>query len=256
MTTYVLTFVYGLLVGSFLNVCIHRLPRRESLWSPRSRCPACRTPIAVRDNIPLFSYLWLKGRCRSCQAPISPRYPLIEVANGLGWVLILWRFGFDWSSAVYALLFSALLAVSFIDLEHLIVPDLITLPGIVLGFLCAATVLPVGWIDSMLGILVGGGLLWGLAWISPYVFGKEGMGGGDIKLLAMIGAFLGWQPTLLTVMVGAVLGSVVGISLIAAKVMQRDQYLPFGPFLALGALFSLFFHHELLDWYFGLMSGV
>jgi leader peptidase (prepilin peptidase)/N-methyltransferase len=129
---------------------------------------------------------------------------------------------------------------------------MITLPGIGLGLLCASTVLPVGFVNSVAGILVGGGLLWVLAWLSPYLFGKEGMGGGDIKLLAMIGAFLGWRPVLLTVMVGAVVGSIVGLGLIGFRLMRRDEYLPFGPFLALGAVVALFFHHELVSWYLGL----
>ncbi len=255
MLLYGITLLLGLAVGSFLNVCIHRLPLHQSLWWPPSRCPSCSTPIMIRDNVPIVSYLWLKGRCRSCRAPISARYPLVELANGLVYVGLLWRFGIGWETLAYALLSSALLAITVIDLDHMIVPDVITLPGIPIGFLFAATVLPVGWVNSGLGILLGGGLLWAMAWISPYLFGKEGMGGGDIKLLAMVGAFLGWKPTLLTIMVGAMVGSLVGVSLIACKVMQRNQYLPFGPFLALGALVALFFHQELLDWYVGLVGG-
>ncbi len=252
---YLVTFVFGAIIGSFLNVCIHRLPRRESIVWPGSHCPACSAPIAPRDNVPIVSYLVLGGRCRACRARISPRYPLVELANAVGYVIILWRFGVGWPALAYALLFSALLVITCVDLAHMIVPDLITLPGIVLGFLLAATVLPVGLVDSLLGILVGGGLLWFLAWASPYLFGKEGMGGGDIKLLAMIGAFLGWKPTLLTVMIAAIVGSVVGLGLIACKAMQRDQYLPFGPFLALGAVMAMLFHQEVLRWYFGLIAG-
>ncbi len=251
---YVWAFVFGAIIGSFLNVCIHRLPRQGSIIWPGSHCPACSAPISPWDNIPIVSYLLLGGRCRACRARISLRYPLVELANALGYVVILWRFGIGWTALVYALLFSALLVITFVDLAHLIVPDVITLPGIVLGFLLAATVLPVGLVDSLLGILVGGGLLWFLAWVSPYLFGKEGMGGGDIKLLAMIGAFLGWKPTLLTVMIAAIVGSVVGLSLIASKAMQRNQYLPFGPFLALGAVMAMLFHQEMLSWYFGLIG--
>ncbi|MGH7165280.1 MAG: prepilin peptidase [Nitrospiraceae bacterium] len=251
---YLVTFVFGAIIGSFLNVCIHRLPRRESIIWPGSHCPACSAPISPRDNVPIVSYLLLGGRCRACRARISPRYPLVELANAVGYVVILWRFGTGWTALAYALLFSALLVIACVDLAHMIVPDLITLPGIVLGFLLAATVLPVGLVNSLLGILVGGGLLWLLAWASPYLFGKEGMGGGDIKLLAMIGAFLGWKPTLLTVMIAAIVGSVVGLSLIACKAMQRNQYLPFGPFLALGAILAMLFHQEVLSWYFGLIA--
>ena len=254
MFPYIVACLFGAVVGSFLNVCIHRLPRRESVVWPASHCPSCASPIALYDNIPILSYLLLRGRCRACRALISPQYPIVELANGVGYGLILWQFGLGWSAAAYALLFSALLVISAIDLFHQIIPDRITLPGIVLGLLLASTILPVGLMDSVLGILVGGGLLWALAWASPYLFGREGMGGGDIKLLAMIGAFLGWKPVLLTIMVGALVGSVMGLGFIALKVMRRDQYLPFGPFLALGAVVSLFFYHELLTWYLGLIA--
>lgn len=251
---YVIVMIFGTFLGSFLNVCIYRVPRHESIVWPSSRCPACAAHIAPYDNVPLVSFAVLRGRCRSCQARISLRYPLVEMANGLGYVFILARFGPGWPAAIYAALFSALLVITFIDLDHQIVPDVITLPGIPLGLLCAATVLPVGLLNSVLGLLLGGGLLWVLAWASPYLFGKEGMGGGDIKLLAMIGAFLGWRPTLLTLMVAALVGSVVGIGLISLKLLRRDQYIPFGPFLAFGALISLFYYREIIGWYFGLLA--
>lgn len=256
MLLYLMVGLAGAVIGSFLNVCIYRIPRGQSVVWPESRCPSCSGRIAPYDNIPLLSYLFLKGRCRACHAGISPRYPLIETINGMGYAVILWWFGLQWASVVYALLFSALLVVTCIDLSHQIVPDVITLSGIPLGLLCAATILPVGLLNSVLGILLGGGLLWGLAVLSPYLFGKEGMGGGDIKLLAMIGAFLGWKPTLLTIMVGALAGSLVGLTLIACKVIRRDQYLPFGPFLALGAVVAMFFYRELFAWYLGLLEGM
>ncbi len=247
-------FCVGAIIGSFLNVCIHRLPREESLLRPPSHCPGCHSPLAWYDNIPLFSYVILRGRCRRCRAVISWRYPLVEFTNGFGYALIIWWFGFGWPSAAYVVLFSALLVVTAIDIVHYIIPDVITLPGIVLGLVSAGTILPVGLVNAVLGVLVGGGILWALAWASPYLFGKEGMGGGDIKLLAMIGAFLGWQPTLLTIMVGALVGSVVGIGLMSLKVIRRDQYLPFGPFLAFGALVALFFHPIVWDWYLGVIA--
>jgi leader peptidase (prepilin peptidase)/N-methyltransferase len=157
-------------------------------------------------------------------------------------------------AALYALLFSALVVVTGTDLTHKMIPNVITLPGIVVGLLGAVTVLPVGVINSVVGLAVGGGLLWLLAWLSPYLFGKEGMGGGDIKLLAMIGAFLGWKPALLTIMIGSLTGSIIGISLIGLHIIKRDDYIPFGPFLVLGALLSLFFAQPLLDWYQGLLG--
>jgi len=254
MLAYAAAILFGGIIGSFLNVCIYRLPRHESVAWPASHCPACSAPIAPYDNIPVLSYLLLAGRCRSCRTSISVQYPLIELANAAGYGLLLWRFGPTGEWLAYATLFSALLVVTGIDLVHQLIPDRITLPGIVLGVLCAITVLPTGILNSLLGILIGGGLLWGLAWASPYVFGKEGMGGGDIKLVAMIGAFLGWRQVLLTIMLGAIVGSVVGLTLLGARLLTREQYIPFGPFLALGAMVSLFFHQELLSWYFGLLA--
>lgn len=245
--------LFGAVIGSFLNVCIYRLPARESLVRPGSRCPRCKTPIAWYDNVPILSYLWLRGRCRSCRAGIPWRYPLVEALNAAGYGLIAWRFGMTVTAFVYMLLFSALLVVSCIDLDHMIVPDRITLPGIALGLIAGTFLLPRWW-DSIGGLVLGGGLLYVMAWISPYLFGKEGMGGGDIKLLAMIGAFLGWQQVLLTVIVGGLAGAVVGVALIGARVMPRGAYIPFGPFLSLGAVVAMLYGTELLAWYGSLLS--
>lgn len=252
---YAVACTLGALVGSFLNVCIHRLPRHESIIWPSSHCPSCTAPIAFYDNIPILSFLLLKGRCRSCGGRIAFRYPVVETINAAGYGVLLWWFGVTWAAAAYALFFSLLVVVTGIDLTHQIIPDVITLPGTVTGVLLAATVLPVGLVNAVLGVLVGGGVLWFVAWVSPYLFGKEGMGGGDIKLLAMIGAFLGWKPALLTIMIGAMVGSLVGISLILLKILKREQYIPFGPFLAVGAVVALFFHQPLLRWYAGLLEG-
>ena len=252
--SYLVAGTLGALIGSFLNVCIYRLPRGESIAWPGSHCPSCGKAIEFYDNIPVLSYLWLAGRCRACRDPISICYPLVEAINAAGYLTILWRFGTTWTTVLYAILFSALLVVTGTDLTHKIIPNVVTLPGIVLGLIGGATVLPVGLFNALLGVAIGGGLLWALAMASPYFFGKEGMGGGDIKLLAMIGAFLGWKPALLTIMIGSLTGSVIGISLIAARFMKRDEYIPFGPFLVLGALLSMFFAQPLLDWYQGLFN--
>ena len=254
-SAYLIVGLFGALIGSFLNVCIYRLPRRESIAWPGSHCPRCSHAIAWYDNIPILSYLVLAGRCRSCRTRIPWRYPAVELLNAIGYVGLLWFFGPDWPTAVYGLLYSALLVVAGTDLSHKIIPNVVTFPGIVVGLVSAATVLPLGLLNGLIGLLVGGGILWLLAWASPYLFGKEGMGGGDIKLLAMIGAFLGWKPALMTIMVGSFLGSVVGITLIAAHVIKREDYIPFGPFLVCGALVSLFFGQPLLDWYQGLLAG-
>lgn len=245
--------LFGAVIGSFLNVCIYRLPAGESLVRPGSRCPQCKTPIAWHDNVPILSYLWLRGRCRNCQARIVWRYPLVEALNAAGYGFIAWRFGVTVTAFVYLLLFSALLVVSFIDLDHMIVPDRITLPGMALGLAVGTFLLPRWW-DSIGGLALGGGLLYFMAWISPYLFGKEGMGGGDIKLLAMIGAFLGWQQVLLTVIVGGIVGAVVGVALIGARVMPRGAYIPFGPFLSLGAVVAMLYGTEILGWYGSLLS--
>ncbi len=250
---YLVGFVVGLVVGSFLNVCIVRLPKRRSIIWPGSHCVACEKAIPWFDNIPLLSFVLLGGQCRQCRARISVRYPIIELLNGLGYVAILVKFGMTPSGIVYAVFLSALLVVIWIDLDHLIIPDVISLPGIILGFVCAATILPVGWVNSVMGILIGGGILWALAALSPHLFGKEGLGGGDIKFLAMIGAFLGWQPVLLTLFLASVSGSIIGILLLVLKFLQRGHYIPFGPFLAAGAFVSLFFYQEVVGWYFGMV---
>lgn len=247
--------LFGALIGSFLNVCIYRLPRQESIAWPGSHCPSCSHSIAWYDNIPILSYVTLAGRCRHCTLPIPFRYPLVEIMNAIGYVGLLWVFGPSWVAGAYGLLYSALLVVAGTDLSHKIIPNVVTFPGILVGLLCAATVLPLGFLGGLLGVLVGGGILWLLAWASPYLFGKEGMGGGDIKLLAMIGAFLGWKPAVMTIMVGSFLGSLVGVTLIAAQVIKREDYIPFGPFLVCGALVALFFGQSILDWYQGILAG-
>lgn len=252
---YLIVGLFGALIGSFLNVCIYRLPRHESIAWPGSHCPACSHPIAWYDNIPIVSYLVLAGRCRHCAVRIPLRYPMVEALNALGYAGLLWFFGPSWPTVAYGLLYSALLVVAGTDLSHKIIPNVITFPGIVVGLISAATILPLGLVNGLVGLLVGGGILWLLAWASPYLFGKEGMGGGDIKLLAMIGAFLGWKPALMTIMVGSFLGSLVGITLIAARVIKREDYIPFGPFLVCGALVALFFGQSILNWYQGLLAG-
>jgi leader peptidase (prepilin peptidase) / N-methyltransferase len=251
---YLIAAALGALIGSFLNVCIHRLPRCESIVWPGSHCPSCGTPIEYYDNIPLLSYLWLMGRCRTCRSSISVGYPVVEAANAAGYIMILATFGLTWTTVLYSALFSALLVVTGTDLTHRMIPNVVTVPGIVLGLLGAATVLPVGLMNALLGVAIGGGILWALAWASPYLFGREGMGGGDIKLLAMIGAFLGWKPALLTIMVGSLSGSLVGLSLIGLGLMKRDEYIPFGPFLVIGALVAMFFAQPLLEWYQTLLT--
>ena len=246
---YILLFVVGLVIGSFLNVCILRIPHGESIIRPGSRCLQCKTPIVWFDNIPLLSFIRLRARCRWCGGKISWRYPLVECLNGVSYLGIVYKFGWTHSALVHALFLSWLLVVTMTDLDHFVIPDVITLPGLVIGFFTAAFILPVGWTGSLLGIALGGGILWMLAAVSPYLFGKEGLGGGDIKFLAMIGAFLGWQHVCMTLFLASCTGAMVGIGLMAFRDMERGQYLPFAPFLAAGAVASLFFPQELFGMY-------
>lgn len=246
---FIIVFILGLLIGSFLNVCIYRLPRGESIVFPSSHCPSCNKPVKPYDNIPVLSFIFLRGKCRSCGVPISWQYPMVELLHGLGYVFILYQFGVSLQTLVYSLFFSSLVVVTFIDLSHQIVPDVITLPGMVLGLIAGSTILPLGALRSFVGLALGGGLFYLIAVLSIAVLKKEGMGGGDIKLIAMIGAFIGWKGMLLTIFLAAVSGSVSGLLLIFLKGRNRSEPIPFGPFLALGALVSLFWGSEILGWY-------
>ncbi len=248
---YIILIILGLVLGSFYNVCIYRLPREESIVWPGSRCPHCRHPLSVLDNLPLVSFLLLKGSCRYCQTPISYQYPLVEGMTALATVLLGWKFGFSWDFLQALLLVSALLIVSFIDLSHQIIPDWISYPGIGIGLILSWLTGSPGWRSSLIGLLVGGGLLWLLAVGYQLLAKKEGMGGGDIKLLAMIGAFLGWQGVLVTLVFGSFLGTLAGLGLILVWRKDRTYAVPFGPFLSLGAVIHLFFGSALLNWYLG-----
>jgi leader peptidase (prepilin peptidase)/N-methyltransferase len=251
-------FIFGAIVGSFLNVCIGRIPDGESIVRPRSRCPKCKTPIAFYDNIPLISYLILRGRCRSCSEPISPRYFAVELLMGLLSVALYYRFGLSYAFFVGFVFVAALIVISVIDLDVRIVPDVISLPGIVLGLLFSVAgyffvgakdeIIPTP-VSSLIGILAGGGFLLGTAWLYEKITGVEGMGGGDIKLLAMIGAFLGWPSVPVTLFIASILGSVIGLICMAITGAGRRLALPFAPFLCTGAVISLFFSKELIQFY-------
>ncbi|MCK4488560.1 MAG: prepilin peptidase [Desulfobacterales bacterium] len=236
-------------VGSFLNVCIYRLPRSISLIRPRSMCPGCKAKIAFYDNVPVASYLWLRGRCRHCGTAISLRYPLIELVSGLFAVAVFIRYGLSWEGIFLYALVAALLVITFIDIDHKIIPDVITYPGIVVGFLTSLVLGRITYKESLFGIILGGGVLLLIA-LGYYLLTKrEGMGGGDIKLLAMIGAFLGWKGVIFTVFVGSAIGTVVGIALALRTEGGRKLAIPFGPFLSLGALLFLFFGPQIIGWY-------
>jgi leader peptidase (prepilin peptidase)/N-methyltransferase len=254
----VFTFALGAVVGSFLNVCIARIPNDESIVHPPSHCPKCKAPIPFYCNIPLLSYVWLRGRCRSCKESISPRYFVVELLMALLSLALFYRFGTSYTFIVSFVFTAALVVISFIDLDVRIVPDVISLPGIIFGLVFSALdyffvqdtfgAIPTP-LGSLIGILAGGGFLLATAWLYEKITGVEGMGGGDIKLLGMIGAFLGWPSVPVTLFFASVLGSIIGLSLMLLTGAGRRLALPFAPFLCAGALLHLFFGNEIVQFY-------
>jgi leader peptidase (prepilin peptidase) / N-methyltransferase len=237
-------FLLGLVIGSFLNVVIARLPDGRSIVRPPSACPACGGLIRWYDNVPLLSWLWLRARCRNCQVRISWRYPAVELLTAILFMLAARRFGPALDLGAALLLLAALVAIAGIDLDHQIIPDAITLPGIVVGAGLTVALHPATWFNTVLGILVGGGLF-----LVIILASRGGMGGGDMKLGAMMGAFLGWKLVLLATLLGVFGGGAVAIGLLVTGRKGRKDAVPFGPFLALGAAVSLLWGHDLLAWY-------
>ena len=252
MDSWILSFFIswiGAMVGSFLNVCIYRLPQGLSIAAPRSFCPACQTPIRAYDNIPLISFLLLGGKCRRCRAPISWRYPLVEALTGALALAFFLKMGLTLSSFCHFCFAAALVVITFIDLDQRIIPDVISLPGIIVGFLLALLGVTLGIRDSLIGIALGGGSLYLVAIVYEAVTKREGMGGGDVKLLAMIGAWLGWKAVLFTLFFASLTGSVIGGAIMMAKKEDSKLAVPFGPFLAFSALAYVFFGEKLIHWY-------
>lgn len=246
--------VFGMVTGSFLNVCICRLPKNESIVSPPSHCPACSYQIRWYDNIPLLSYLLLRGKCRGCGAPISLQYPLVELLNGVLTLLLFLRFGPTIAFVTLFLFCSALVVITFIDIEHQIIPDEISLPGIVVGFILSFFIPGHSWLNSLLGILLGGGSLLLVASAYHWLTGKDGMGGGDVKLLAMMGAFLGWKSVPFIIFASSLVGSIIGVSIMLLQKKDSKLAIPFGPYLAFGAVLYIFYGKSLIQWYLGLGS--
>jgi len=269
-----IAFCFGASLGSFLNVCIYRIPADESVVSPGSRCPGCRTPIAWYDNVPVLSWMVLGGRCRRCHASIAARYPFVEAATGGLALLALWRFGATPAAAVAFAFTAALLLITFIDFDHFFIPDEVSLPGVLVGLCVSALPGGIGLADSAIVAAVGGGILWLVAWSYERTTGTEGMGLGDVKLLAMIGAFLGWQAIPVILIVASMGGSVAGVVVIFgrrgrrqmarvgrtlgwhavptfARRAARRTAIPFGPFLALGAIVALYVPQVTLPFHFG-----
>ena len=245
----VFAFLVGTAVGSFLNVCIYRLPKEESIVAPRSRCPACQSPIHALDNIPLISFALLRGRCRACGASIPWRYPLVEALTGILFALTVVRFGVTLQAAFLLTFLAGLIVISFIDLDHQIIPNVITLPGIPLGLLTGFLFRDPPLLDRLIGTLAGAGFLYLVLFYGGVLYGQEAMGEGDLNLIAMVGAFLGWKAVIVTILVGCLVGSVLGLSLIALRRLGRRQHIPFGPFLSLGAVVALFWGDRLIAWY-------
>ena len=245
-----LAAIVGVCIGSFLNVCIYRLPRGQSLVTPPSRCPSCERPLRWYHNIPIVSWVVLRGRCAHCQAPISMQYPAIELVTALVWVLIVWLTPAGWLLASRLVLATALIVLFMIDLEHQLLPNVITLPGIVVG-LAFSFVAPPGPSDSLLGIFLGGGVLYAIAAAYYLLRKEEGMGMGDVKMLAMVGAFLGWRAVLLTLVFASFTGATIGMAMVALQRGSMRYALPFGTFLAVGALVAMLFGEQIIAWYLG-----
>jgi len=274
---YVVIGVFGAIIGSFLNVVIHRLPREESIVLPSSRCPACGAVIAFYDNVPVLSYLMLRGRCRSCKTHISARYPAVEALTAALWVLVVWRDGLTWAVPFDLVFVTAITALVFIDAEHMLLPNAITYPGIAFSLIARVTLpylmgrpyfddldmllngllagMPL-WaaslIGALIGALIGGGSLWLMGWTWEKLRGIEAMGLGDVKMMFMVGAYLGWRLTILNIFLGVLSGSVIGIVLMMRQGKRNMQMLlPFGVFLGIGAIAALLFGSHIVEWYAG-----
>ncbi|HKR14822.1 MAG TPA: prepilin peptidase [Pyrinomonadaceae bacterium] len=274
---YVFAGIFGAIIGSFLNVVIHRVPLEESIVFPNSRCPSCGAVIAFYDNIPIVSYALLGGKCRGCKGPISFRYPAVELLCAALFVAVAWHDGMSVALPFDLVFVSALLALIFIDAQHMILPNVITYPGIVFALVARLAIpllthtphfddlpslingplegMPV-WVASLggavIGALVGGGSLWLMGFIWEKLRGVEAMGLGDVKMMFMAGAYLGWRLTILTIFIGVLTGSIIGILLMARQRERSMQMLlPFGIFLGIGAIASLLFGSQLVDWYAG-----
>lgn len=246
-------FIFGLVVGSFLNVCIYRMPRDQSIIKPRSHCPKCRKLVAWYDNIPLLSYLLLGGECRYCKEKISLQYFIVELLTGIMFLSFYNSFGFSVISLIYAIFVCGLIVATFVDFNFRIIPDEIDIGGIVLG-LTFSFIYPalqntgnhlLGLFRSFLGVIIGGGIIWITGVIGDFIFKKETMGGGDVKLLAMIGAFLGWQIAIMTFFIAPLFGAIIGIII---KLRTKNSLIAYGPYLSLASIVALFWSDKILRW--------
>ncbi len=250
-----IAFIFGLNIGSFLNVCIYRLPKSESIVNPPSHCPKCNKKIEWFDNIPLISYILLRGKCRNCKTAISPRYFLVELLTGVMFFFLMFKFGLSFDFFIFMIFTCVLIIVTFIDFDHFLIPDVLVLPGIVLGlavsfknsllmnlsplFFDVSYPLSV-FLNSLTGAIFGFLSLLFVAVLGEMLFKKEAMGGGDLKLLAMMGAFLGWKNVFFTIFMSSLVGAVIGITLIIFKKKGKGEYIPYGPYLALAGIINIF----------------
>lgn len=244
-------FITGLALGSFANVCIYRLPRNESVISPGSRCGSCNSPVRAFDNIPVLSYLLLRGKCRTCGQGFSAIYPSVEIITGLLLTAVYLRFGLSWECLIYAITVPALVVITAIDIQSQIIPDRITLPGIVFGLICG-TYLNGFW-NSLAGFLVGGGSFLLLSELYFRFRGNIGLGGGDIKYIAAAGALLAWKNILLVIFLASLLGALVGVVGMGFKKLNFLSKIPFGPFLVMATLTAIFYGDEIISLYLGMV---
>ena len=250
-------FILGSIVGSFLNVCIVRMPKEESVVRPRSHCVHCKKTILWHDNVPLLSFFLLKGRCRFCKAKISWRYVLVELLTALSFLGFYLYFGLAPILWPYLVMLSGFIIATFVDIEHRIIPDEVTIGGMGVGFVFSLLVPQLHQTDqhlvaglrSLLGILVGGGAIYLMGLLGDFIFKKESMGGGDVKFMAMVGAFLGWKLAVLAFFIAPFFGAIIGI---IVKIRTKESLIPYGPFLVIGSLIALFFSKEILGWLFNL----
>lgn len=267
MISTILVFIFGAIIGSFLNVCIHRMPHEESVVWPRSHCPHCKKRIPACDNIPFISFILLKGKCRFCTQRISLRYPLVELLTALLFVALFDKFGLQYEFFVYIVFVAGLIVATFVDIPHRIIPDEVSVGGMIAGFILISikgiTLSPLRFdphpmFHSFLGIIAGGGIIYVTGFLFDLVYFKllkrppiqgetESMGGGDIKLLAMIGAFLGWPGAVLTFFLAPFFGSLIGV---ANLLVRKDHTIPYGPFLSLAAVISLFWGPRIIAFFF------
>jgi leader peptidase (prepilin peptidase)/N-methyltransferase len=248
----IFVFIFGAIAGSFLNVCIYRLPRDESLLFPSSHCPNCGKPVKLYDNIPILSYVILMGKCRHCKKVISARYPIVETLSGLLSMALVMKYGLTLHFLLLLLFVFSLIIITFIDLDYQIIPDILSIPGILAGIGASFFIPRAYWIDSIFGILLGGGFLFIIAVTYKWVTNREGMGGGDIKLLAMVGAWLGWKAIPFILFSSSFIGALIGgISLLSARKSLRYK-IPFGPFISIASIIYIFFGLEIINWYISL----